>query len=294
MNMPHFEQKLNYSCLAACPPRPSPLVPRPLLLASCLLLLLVACASQPVTVTREPVSLRLVSADSCGALAEQLAAAYGEAYPWVTVQVEVWNSALAQETLRAGEADGSTELTTSLALLSWLGETTGEEPLWSHPFARDGIAIIVHPGLPLTEVGLAHLQEVFRGRVQEWGGVVLVAVNREQGSGTRVVFESAVMGGYDVTPTGVVMPSSQAVVEYVARTPGAIGYVSTAWVDDRVRVLPVEGILPTPATIADESYPLSRPLYLATTAEPAGEVREFTQWVLGPEGQVIIGKLENW
>ena len=257
-----------------------------LLLASCLLLLLAACASQPVTVTREPVSLRLVSADSCRPLAEQLAAAYEEAYPWVTVQVEVWNSALAQETLRAGEAD--------LALLSWLGETTDEEPLWSHPFAHDGIAIIVHPGLPLTETGLAYLQDIFRGRVQERDGVVLIAVNREEGSGTRDVFENAVMGGYDVTPTGVVMPSSQAVVEHVARTPGAIGYVSTFQVDDRVRVLPVEGVLPTPATIADGSYPLSRPLYLAATAEPAGATREFAQWVLGPEGQVIIGKLENW
>ena len=316
MNVPHSEQKKNYSCLSPRPPRPSPppasplaprpspppLAPRPLPLAFCLLLLLAACASQPVTVTREPVSLRLVSADSCGPLAEQLAAAYREAYPWVTVQVEVWNSALAQEALRASEADGSTELvlseaeglTTSLALLSWLGETTAEEPLWSHPFDRDGIAVIVHPGLPLTETGLAYLQDIFRGRVQERDGVVLVAVNREQGSGTRFVFESAVMGGYDVTPTSVVMPSSQAVVEYVAQTPGAIGYVSTAWVDDRVRVLPVEGVLPTPATIADGSYPLSRPLYLAATAEPAGEVREFAQWVLGPEGQIIIGKLENW
>ena len=287
MNVPHSEQELDYSCLAASPSRPSPLappssplVPRPLLLVSCLLLLLTACASQPVTVTREPVSLRLVSADSCGALAEGLAAAYEEAYPWVTVQVEVWNSALAQEALRAGEAD--------LALLSWLWETTDEDPLWSHQFTRDGIAIIVHPGLPLTEIGLAHLQEVFRGRVQEWGGVVLVAVNREQGSGTRAVFESTVMGGYDVTPTGVVMPSSQAVVEYVAQTPGAIGYVSTAWVDDRVRVLPVEGVSPTSSTIADGSYPLARSLYLAATGEPAGEVREFAQWVLGPAGQAIV------
>jgi phosphate transport system substrate-binding protein len=279
MNMPHFEQELDSSYLA-------PLAPHPLLLAACLLLLLAACASQPVTVTREPISLRLISADSCGALAEQLAAAYEEAYPWITVHVQVWNSALAQETLRTGGAD--------LALLSWPGEATGEEPLWSHPFAHDGIAIIAHPGLPLTEIGLAHLQEVFRGRVQEWGGVVLVAVNREQGSGTRVVFESAVMGGYDVTSTGVVMPSSQAVVEHVAQTPGAIGYVSTFQVDDRVRVLPVEGVLPTPATIAEGSYPLSRPLYLAATAEPAGATREFAQWVLGPEGQVIIGKLENW
>jgi len=256
-----------------------------LLPASCLLLLLAACAPQSLTVTREPVALRLVAADSCGPLAEELAAAYEESYPWITVQVEVWNSALAERTLREGGAD--------LALLSWLEEVAGEEPLWSQPFARDGVAVVVYPATPLTEIGLTHLQEIFRGRMQEWVGVVLTAVSREEGSGTRVAFESVVLGNYDVTPTSVVMPSSEAVVEYVARTPGGIGYVSIFRVDDRVRVLPVEGISPTLAAASDGSYPLSRPLYLAATAEPAGEAREFAQWVLGPDGQAIIGKLGN-
>jgi len=254
---------------------------RLLLLASCLLLLLVACSPQPLTITREPVTLRLVAADSCGSLAEELAAAYEEAHPWVTVRIETWNSALAEQTLRAGGAD--------LALLSWPGETADdEEPLWSYPFARDGIAVIVHPVTPLTETGLAQLREIFRGRVQEWGGMVLTVVSREEGSGTRAAFESAVLNGYDVTPTAVVMPSGEAVIEYVARTPGAIGYVSMLQLDNRVRALPVEGVLPSPATVTDGSYPLSRPLYLAATAEPTGETREFAQWVLGPEGQAIV------
>lgn len=247
-----------------------------------LLWTLAACIPQPLTVTREPVTLRLVAADSCEPLSEELAAVYEEAHPWVTVQVEVWNSALAERTLRAGGAD--------LALLSWLQETADEEPLWSHPFARDGIAVIVHPVTPLTETGLAHLQEIFRGRVQEWGGMVLTVVSREEGSGTRAAFESAVLGDYDVTPTGVVMPSSEAVVEYVARTPGAIGYVSTLRVDDHVRVLSVEGALPTSAAVSNGSYPLSHPLYLAAIAEPTGEAREFAQWLLGPEGQAVVGR----
>jgi phosphate transport system substrate-binding protein len=61
-----------------------------------------------------------------------------------------------------------------------------------------------------------------------------------------------------------------------------------------VRVLPVEGALPTWAAISDTSYPLSRWLYLAATGEPTGEAREFAQWILGPQGQTIIGKFGNW
>ncbi|MDY7076417.1 MAG: substrate-binding domain-containing protein, partial [Chloroflexota bacterium] len=87
---------------------------------------------------------------------------------------------------------------------------------------------------------------------------------------------------------------SEAVVEYVARTPGSIGYVSTLRITESVvnsvRVLPVEGVSPSPAAISDGSYPLSRPLYLVTIGEPTGEAREFAQWVLEPQGQAITGR----
>ncbi|MEE8391525.1 MAG: substrate-binding domain-containing protein [Anaerolineae bacterium] len=261
-----------------------------LLPASCLLLLLVTCAPQPLTVTREPSSVHLVAADSCGPLAEELAAAYEEAHPWVTVRVQVFNSSVAEQSLRAGEAD--------IALLSWMQETTYEEALWHQVFTRDGIAVITHPSTPFDETGLAHLQNIFRGQIQEWGGTVIVAVSREDGSGTRSTFDGAVLGIHKVTHTAVVMPSNEAVIEYVARTPGAIGYVSTLRMTEStarsVRVLPVEGASPTLAAIADGSYPLSRSLYLATTTEPTGEAREFAQWVLGAQGQVIIGKFGHW
>jgi len=256
----------------------------------CVLVLLVACAPQPLTITREPTTLRLVAADSCGPLAEEMAGAYEEVFPWVTVEVEVFNSSEAEELLRAGAVD--------LALLSWLGEGADEAPLWLYSFARDGIAVVVHPAVPLEETGLMHLQGIFRGHVQEWGGVVLAVVSREEGSGTRAAFEDGVMGELLVTPSGVVMPSSEAVLEYVARTPGAIGYVSTLWLGGSaggsVRVLPVEAALPTPDALADDSYPLPRQLYLAATAEPTGEARAFAQWMLGAEGQAIAGGMLNW
>lgn len=263
---------------------------RSLLLASCFLLLLAACAPQPLTVTREPVTLRLVAADSCAPLAEALVAAYEEAHPWVAIELEVLNSSVAEQALRAGEAD--------LGLLSWLPEAADERPVWTQPFARDGVAIVVHPTTPFAETGLAHLQALFRGQVQEWGGMVLTIVSREEGSGTRAAFESLVLGDYDVTLIAVVMPSSEAVLDYVARTPGAIGYVSTLWLGqlaaDGVRVSPLEGKLPTADAIADQSYPLVRPLYLAAATEPAGEVRAFAQWTLGSEGQAVVASLANW
>jgi phosphate transport system substrate-binding protein len=257
-----------------------------LLLVSCLLVLALACTPQPVTVTREPVTLRLVSTDSCAPLAEDVAAAYEESRPWVTVSTEVFSAALAERVLREGGTD--------LALLSWLGEPEGEGQLWTAGFARDGVAVIVHPASPLTETGLAQLREIFRGRLQDWNGTALTVVSREDGSGTRAAFEGIALDGQNTTLNAVVMPSSEAMVEHVASTPGAIGYVSTLRLgpaalgrsgqtrrpDDGVRVLPVEGSLPIEQTIGEGSYLLWRQLYLASNGEPDGEAREFAQWLL--------------
>ena len=242
-----------------------------LFIASLFIAIFPACASQPLTVTREPVTLRLVASDVCGPLAEELAAAYHEERPWVTVQVEVFDAAVARERLRSGAAD--------VAALSWLGEEA--EGLWSVPFATDGVAIVVHPTVPVQDLGLEALREIFRGRIGEWAdGTPIQVVSREAGAGVRAVFEAAVMEGYDVTLTALVAPDTEGVLEAVAATPGAIGYVSWGRLEDGVRVLSIEGAPP-----GAEGYSLSYSLYLATREEPEGELREFAQWVLGPEGQ---------
>jgi phosphate transport system substrate-binding protein len=277
----------------------APLALHGLLLISCLLLPASACTPQPVTVTREPVTLRLAAADSLAPLVEDVVAAYEESRPWVTVSTEVLNAAQAEMVLREGSTD--------LALLSWLGEPEGKGQLWTEGFARDGVAVIVPQDSPLTETGLAQLREIFGGRLQEWNGTVLTVVSREDGSGTRAAFESSALDGQDTTLNAVVMPSSEAMVEHVASTPGAIGYVSTLRLSpvelDRsgqsgrlaggVRVLPVEGLLPTEETISDGSYLLWRQLYLASRGEPNGQAREFAQWLLRGGGTGESGELSG-
>jgi phosphate transport system substrate-binding protein len=221
------------------------------------------------------------------ALATRLAEAYEETYPWVTVHLETYNSLLSEQALRQDEAD--------VALLSWSKQDT-ETILWTRPVFKDGLVVIAHPATPFTEMNLDLLQEIYRGRIQEWGDSVLVVVTREDGSGTRAAFDSAILQGRDITLTAVVMISNDAVIQYVADTPGSIGYISTLQTSSDtsgVKMLPLEGILPTRATIQEGSYALVRELHLATVGEPTGEAREFAQWVLGPKGQAIINDLSD-
>lgn len=240
----------------------------------CVVLSASACAPQPMRVTREPQTLRLVAAASCESSAQRAADAYEASRPWVTTEVQVFNTSVAEEVLREGSAD--------VALLSWLwdGVEEPDTPLWTEGFGRDGVAVIVHPESSIAEVGLVELREIFQGRLQEWDGMTLTVISREGGSGTRAAFESMVLGGESPTLNAVVVPSSDSMIEYVASTPGAIGYVATERVSGDVRILPVEGVLPTEQTIADGRYPLWRQLYLATRGEPTGEAREFCQWLL--------------
>jgi phosphate transport system substrate-binding protein len=259
----------------------------------CSLLFLVACVSQPIRVTREPVAMAVVAADTCSPLTRALTEAYAEQRPWVEVAVVSFNNDVALETVRAGEAE--------IAFLSWPPpNTAGDESdaLWQRSFVQDGAVVIAHSTSPITQTTLAGLRQIYSGRVQEWGGLVIAVVTREDGSGIRAAFDAYVLGGLDVTLTAVVMPSNEAVMEYVAGTPGAIGYVSSFWLaqaaedgpGEAVRALPVDGVAPGRRSIEDSRYPIAFPLYLATVGDPVGEAREFAQWVLGP-GQSVVSSL---
>lgn len=234
------------------------------------LLLLVACAPQPLTVTHEPTTLRVVVTDDAAPLLAELADAYETEHPWATVLLEVFNSAVAEERLRAGAAD--------LAVLDQPG--LAPPPLWSTPLTTSGLVIVAHPAVPVSNLTLPELQEIFRGRVGEWEDTTPVQiVSREAGAGTRDVFERTVMGGYRVTMTAVALSDDQQVLEYVAATPGSIGYVSLGRLSPGAHVLAVEGVTPTLTTLED--YPLAYQMFLAARGEPDGEVRRFVEWALG-------------
>lgn len=251
-----------------------------------LLTLLIACG-QPAA-TPEPVYLRAVGSTTMVPLLNDLAAAFHEQFPTVNLEVIGLGTQAGLEALRRGETD--------LALVSWLPAEL--EPGWrATAIARDGIAIIIHPSNPADGIGLLQLQDLFSGRAYEWPAVgvplaqnLVQPVSREEGSGTRAAFEALVMGDRPVTPRAVVVPSSQAVVEYVAAQPGAIGYVGMAWVSSSVKVLKVEGGLPTPLNTGQGSYALTRELWLVTADPPSEAVQQFLNFALSPAGQQIVGR----
>jgi len=248
---------------------------------------LLAACGEPLA-TPEPVFLRAVGSTAMAGLATELADHFTEQEPLVSIEVVGLGTRFGLDELAAGRAD--------MALVSWLPADLGAQ--WQMTaIARDGIAIIVHPSNRVDGLGMLQLRDLFSGRVHEWSGVggerslgPVQVVSREAGSGTRNAFETLVMQERAVTPLAIVAPSSDAVIEYVATHPGAIGYVSMGKLTPRVKVLSIEGELPTPRGAESASYPLSRDLWLVTAVSPPKQVGAFRRFVLSPAGQQVVGQ----
>jgi phosphate transport system substrate-binding protein len=255
-----------------------------LIFAICYLIFLPSCGA---TVTPPaPVYLKAAGSTAMTPLLQDLAAAYHERQPDVTIDINTGGSALGRELASAGQVD--------FGLTSWLpaGPPQGVQ---ATVVARDGIALIVHPTNVITGLTLAQVHDLFQGSLGDWQAVggapaPVQVVSREDGSGTRAAFEALVMQGGRVTPTALVMPNSQAVVDYVARDPRAVGYVSMGYVSDRVRVLAVEGLVPGPQNVSRAEYNLTRDLVILTRPNAPGAVRAFLDFILSPAGQAIVGQ----
>jgi phosphate transport system substrate-binding protein len=262
---------------------------RPLVLPI-LLWLLTACGA-PLE-SHEPVYLRIAGSTSMQPLMENLGQAYTEQQEYVTVDVQGGGTRLGIALARENRIDIGTASRKPTAGEEKDPETEAKR-LWWTAIAQDGIALVVHPQNAVVGLTLPQARDIFFGRVLDWeeiGGIPgeIVVVSREDGSGTRQVFEERIMEEKRVTLTAIVMPSSEAVVEYVARHPTAIGYVSMGYLSPQVKALPVEGVSPTPEDIQSGAYPLTRPLYLLTGQEPTGEVKAFIEFALSPAGQAVV------
>lgn len=230
-----------------------------------------------------PLVLKAAGSTSVGPLLAGLASAYSALHPHVTFDIQGGGSQLGQSLVEAGRVD--------LGLVSWPAQNLPKN-LRSIPLARDAVAIIVHPANKLKSLSLAELKDIFSGRLLNWQEVdgpasPIQVVSREDGSGTRAAFETTVMDKTPVTPTAVVLPNSQAVVDFVAQNPTAIAYVSFAFVGEQVYPVPVEGVAPNLENLADRSYPLSRDLAVIVLKQSQPELNQFIDFALSPAGQTI-------
>lgn len=160
--------------------------------------------------------------------------------------------------------------------------------------ALDGIAVIVNPDNPVSDLDLDTIAKIYTGEITNWqevGGedAAIVPIGREAGSGTRDGFES-ITGTVDICQYRQELTSTGDVIAVVAGNPGAIGYASLASVKDTVKALSVGGTAPTEESVKNGSYVLQRPFVLVTKTDTtlSATAQAFFDFVTSSKANDII------
>ncbi len=160
--------------------------------------------------------------------------------------------------------------------------------------ALDGIAIIVNPENPVSDLSVEQIASIYKGEIKNWKDVggsdgEIVLIGREAGSGTRDGFES-ITDTKDSCQYRQELTSTGDVITTVSQNPNAIGYASLAALKDSVKALTVNGIAPSEDTVKDGSYLIQRPFVLVTKdGTPLSETaQKFFDYITSPEAAEII------
>ena len=160
--------------------------------------------------------------------------------------------------------------------------------------ALDGIAIVVNPENPVSDLDIDTIAKIYTGEITNWKDVggedaEIVRIGREAGSGTRDGFES-ITDTKDACQYRQELTSTGDVINTVSQNPDAIGYASLSAVGDSVKALTVGGVEATEATVKDGSYVVQRPFVLGTKEgtklSPAAQA--FFDYALSADAASII------
>ena len=162
--------------------------------------------------------------------------------------------------------------------------------------AYDGIAVVVSPENPVSDLTIEQIADIYTGKITNWSEVggndaEIVLIGREAGSGTRDGFES-ITGTKDACQYRQALASTGDVIATVSQNPNAIGYDSLSAVKESVKALSVGGVAPSEDTVKDGSYVIQRPFVLVTkdgvTLSPAAQA--FFDYALSADAAPIIAQ----
>jgi len=165
----------------------------------------------------------------------------------------------------------------------------------AHVVAMDGVSVIVHPSNPVKALTTGQIRAMYRGKIANWkevGGTdqEIVLYSRDTSSGTYETIHKLVMDKKKMAPGVEYVASNPDMHKHVSTTKAAIGYVGLGFVDEKVRALRVDGVMPSSRTIVSGKYPIARPLFMWTRGfpKPGSLIYAFVTFHLSEEGQEII------
>jgi phosphate transport system substrate-binding protein len=163
--------------------------------------------------------------------------------------------------------------------------------------AHDGIGIVVNSGNPLTRLTRRQVEQIFSGDVTDWSAVggkpgKISIYTRNTSSGTYSDFKQLAMNNRDYAKSSQKMAGNEQIAAEVGKNPNGIGYVGLAYLTaPGLKVLAIDGQLPSKETVTRHLYPYARPTFFYTNGAPAGEAAKFLEFTLSAAGKAIAERL---
>ncbi len=169
--------------------------------------------------------------------------------------------------------------------------------------ARDAIAVIVNPQSPDSLFTMTELKQILKGNFNK--KLIPVFDGVKATSTVRFIVDS-VLHSDSLSPNTVAARTSEAVIDYVARTPDAIGFIGVSWIGNKedtsqmnflrkVKIVSLEStdkpggyVLPYQVNISRKSYPMVRDLVYTLKEDHKGLGTGFTDFMAGEIGQLIF------
>lgn len=172
------------------------------------------------------------------------------------------------------------------------------------PVAKDALAVAVGVNNPYKGgLTLQQLADIFQGRITNWSQVGgpdrrIRVLNRAPQSGTYSVFQELVLLGSPFAPDNppYFTTATQDATTPLLRALGEDGitYSTVDQVQNQqtVRMVPIDGQMPTREAIQSGRYPLARNVFLVVPQKTSPVVADFINYALSDQGQQIIGRTE--
>lgn len=224
--------------------------------------------------------LVLTGASTIAPLAGELARRFELLHPGSRVDVQTGGSTRGINDVRNGMAD--------IGMVSRALKPE-EKDLQAHTIALDGIGVILHARNRVAALSREQIYGIYTGKIVNWkvvGGedAPIVVVNKAEGRSTLELFLNYLnLKNSGIKPHVIIGDNLQG-IKTVAGNPNAIGYVSIGTAEYEaghgtpIKLLPLDGITASVASVRNGIFPLSRPLNLVTRGMPKGLVRDFIEF----------------
>ncbi|MBF0448924.1 MAG: phosphate ABC transporter substrate-binding protein [Magnetococcales bacterium] len=276
-----------------------------------LTLLLTLAWSSPAQSNDDSNLIRIKGSDTLAKVTQEWRSAFLDLYPDLTIDVHGGGSGNGIAALLNGHVEiANTSRKLRAREKRLFARRTNLTP-HSVVVGLDAVSILVHPDNPLNGISLAQLARLYgvENQIKNWSDLgvsipscesgAVVSVSRKNNSGTYLFFKQTIFQKRAHFHNRVVAHwNSKELVDHVAKNPCAIGYSGMSFIDNRVKTLCVSGMTaqsscvpPTATFTLNNSYPLSRPLFMYTAGEPTGNTLAFLNWIQSEAGQDILQKV---